>query len=222
MSDPVHYGVVYVYVYANDVAQLLYYNIQRLNPYDNNKCNNNSPQYVILDRTVRIQDDDTVNYVVNDIFRSNNNDMNPNNNDNAMINANCYYDDTNNTLSFYLLWQHVQVRALNDDHNDVIVDHHTSDDDYGIHVIHDTARNNNDFVFTDDDDHNNVLVNNHASDSDHDIHVNNNIHIKNNDDVIDDNITYNNSFKSSTCIDNNDVGDTDCDCYNDHNYHIHK
>ena len=66
--DTAHYGVVYVYVYANDLAQLLYCNIQRLNPYDNNKCNNNSPQYVILDCTVRIQDDDTVNYVVNDIF----------------------------------------------------------------------------------------------------------------------------------------------------------
>ena len=67
-NDTVHYGVVYVYVYANDVAQLLYYNIQRLNPYDNNKCNNNSLKYVILDHTVRIQDDDTVNYVVNDIL----------------------------------------------------------------------------------------------------------------------------------------------------------
>ena len=37
--DTAHYGVVYVYVYANDLAQLLYCNIQRLNPYDNNKCN---------------------------------------------------------------------------------------------------------------------------------------------------------------------------------------
>ena len=54
----------------------------------------------------------------------------------------------------------------------------------------------------------------------YDIHVNNYIHIKNDDDVIDDNRTYNNPFKSSTCIDNNNVGDTDCDCYNDHNNHI--
>ena len=34
--DPVHYGVVYVYLYANDVAQLLFYNIQGLNPDDTN------------------------------------------------------------------------------------------------------------------------------------------------------------------------------------------
>ena len=48
---------LYMYTfYANDVAQLLYYNIQRLNPYDNNKCNNMN-QY----------NDDVVNYVVNDI-----------------------------------------------------------------------------------------------------------------------------------------------------------
>ena len=35
--DPVHYGVVYEYVYANDV---LFYNIQGFNPFGNNKCNN--------------------------------------------------------------------------------------------------------------------------------------------------------------------------------------
>ena len=40
--DPLQYGVVYTYVYANDVAHLLYYNIQGFNPYDNNKCNNMS------------------------------------------------------------------------------------------------------------------------------------------------------------------------------------
>ena len=68
VSSTVHYGVVYVYIYENDVAQQLYYNIQHFSPYNNNKCNNNRPQYVILDHTVNIQDDDTVNYVVNDIF----------------------------------------------------------------------------------------------------------------------------------------------------------
>ena len=68
VSSLVHYGVVYVYIYENDVAQQLYYNIQHFGPYNNNKCNNNRPQYVILDHTVHIQDDDTVNYVVNDIF----------------------------------------------------------------------------------------------------------------------------------------------------------
>ena len=39
-GDLVHYGVVYVYVYTNDEAQLLFYNIQGLNPHNNNKCNN--------------------------------------------------------------------------------------------------------------------------------------------------------------------------------------
>ena len=56
-----------------------------------------------------------------------------------------YYDDTNNTpskytydcgnnniLSFYLLWKQVQVRVLDDDHNDVIVDHHASDNDHNF------------------------------------------------------------------------------------------
>ena len=66
--DPVHYGVIYAYVYANDVAQLLFYNIQGFDPYDNNKCNsmncyngdyndvvcNNSPQDINVDCTVRI------------------------------------------------------------------------------------------------------------------------------------------------------------------------
>ena len=72
--DPVHYGVVYEYVYANDV---LFYIMQGFNPYGNNKCNdknryngdyndvvcNNSPQDINVDCTVRIQD----NYVINDI-----------------------------------------------------------------------------------------------------------------------------------------------------------
>ena len=70
VSDPVHHGVVYAYVYTNDVAQILYYNIQRCNQYDNNKCNNmnpyngdrngvvckNNPQYVKMDWTVHIHD----------------------------------------------------------------------------------------------------------------------------------------------------------------------
>ena len=45
--------------------------------------------------------------------------MNPNNDDNVDVNANCYYDDTNNIMSFYLLWEQVQVRILDDDHSDV-------------------------------------------------------------------------------------------------------
>ena len=61
------YEYVYEYIYANDVAPLLLYNIQGFNTYDNNKCNNNSPQYIILDCSVRIQIDGTINYVVNDI-----------------------------------------------------------------------------------------------------------------------------------------------------------
>ena len=60
--------------------------------------------------------------LVNDIVQSNNNDMNPNNDDNVNINANCYYNDTNNILSFYLLWEQVQVRVLDDDHNNNHVD----------------------------------------------------------------------------------------------------
>ena len=57
-------------MYANDVDQLLFYNIQGLNLYDNNKYNNmnqyngdendavcyNSPQDVKVDRTVCIHD----------------------------------------------------------------------------------------------------------------------------------------------------------------------
>ena len=68
--DPVHYGVVYAYVYANDVLQLLLYNIQGLNPYDNNERNNmnqynsgkndvvcnNSTQDVNVNRPVCIYD----------------------------------------------------------------------------------------------------------------------------------------------------------------------
>ena len=62
--------------------------------------------------------------------------MNPNNDDNAKVNANCCYDDTNNSLykynddcgnnnilSFYFWWKQVQVRVLDDDHNDVTIDH---------------------------------------------------------------------------------------------------
>ena len=45
--------------------------------------------------------------------------MNPNNDNNVNVNFNCYYDYTNNILSFYVLWQQVQVIVLDDDHNDV-------------------------------------------------------------------------------------------------------
>ena len=38
--DPVHYGIIYAHVCANDVAQQLFYNMQGFNLYDNNKCNN--------------------------------------------------------------------------------------------------------------------------------------------------------------------------------------
>ena len=101
----------------------------------------------------------------------NNSDMNPNNDDNVKVNVNCCYDDMNDILSFYLWWQQVKVRVLDDDHNDITVDHYACDNDYDIHVIHDTARNNNGLVFTDDDDdHNDVIVKHHANDSDCDVH----------------------------------------------------
>ena len=38
--------------------------------------------------------------------------MNPNNDDNMKVNANCHYDDTKNILSFYLPWKQVQVRDI--------------------------------------------------------------------------------------------------------------
>ena len=173
--NPVHYGVVYAHEYANNVAQLLSYNIH------DTVCNDN-------EHTTSQTYDNVVTYgVVNDIGRSNNSDMNPNNDNNMKVNTNCHYDDTNNILSFYLPWKQVQIRVLNDDHNDIFVDHYACDNDYDIHVIHDAPRNNNDLIFTDDGDHDNDIVNRHASDGDHDIYVNNNIHIKNNDDIIYDN-----------------------------------
>ena len=66
--DNVHYGVVYASVYTYGVAQILFYNIQGLNLYANNKCNNmnryncydnnivykNSPQYVDVKRIAHI------------------------------------------------------------------------------------------------------------------------------------------------------------------------
>ena len=111
--------------------------------------------------------------------------MHPNNDDNVKVNANCYYNDTNTLLSSYLLWKQVQVRVLDDHHNDILVDHYSYDNDYDIHVIHDTARNNNDLEFMDDDQyHNDVIVNHHANDSDRDVRVNNNTHIKNNNKAI--------------------------------------
>ena len=87
---------IYIY-YVYGVAQILFYNIQGLNPNDNNKCNNmnrynycdnnivckNSPHDVDVDRTVSIQDDSAVNFVVNDVVPNNNRDMNPNTDDNV-------------------------------------------------------------------------------------------------------------------------------------------
>ena len=101
--------------------------------------------------------------------------MNPNNDDNVKVDANCYddnvkvdancyYDDTNknpskyyddcgnnNILSFYLWWKQVQVRVSDDECSDVIVDHHACDNDYNIHVVHDTVRDNFDLVYKDND-----------------------------------------------------------------------
>ena len=71
----------------------------------------------------------------------NNSDMNPNNDDNVKANVQCRYDDTNNILSFYLLWQQVQVRALDYDNNDVIVDCYAIDNDHDLYAIHDIVRN---------------------------------------------------------------------------------
>ena len=65
-----------------------YNNIHQYNGDYNDVVCNNSPQYVISDRTVHIQDEGTLNYVVNVIVQSKNNDINLNNDDNAMINAN--------------------------------------------------------------------------------------------------------------------------------------
>ena len=113
---------------------------------------------------------------------------------NVKIHVNCCYDDTYNILSFYLWWQQVQVRVLDDDHNNVIIDHHANDNDYDLHVandkdydphvIHDTVRNNNDLVFIDDDDYNDIIGNYRASDSDCDVHINTNTHLKNNNDNV--------------------------------------
>ena len=72
--DPVHYGVVYEYiyeyVYANEVARYysIIYKVSLCMTITNGMIIVHSPQYVILDRTVRIQDDGTGNYVVNDII----------------------------------------------------------------------------------------------------------------------------------------------------------
>ena len=62
--------------------------------------------------------------------------MNLNNDDNAKVDANCYYDDMNNSPSkynddcgnnnicFIYFWKkQVQIQVLDDGHNDVIVDH---------------------------------------------------------------------------------------------------
>ena len=101
---------------------------------------NNSTQDANVDHTIRIHDDDAANYVVNVIVRSNNNDMSPNNDDDVNVNANCYYDATNNILSFYLLWQQVQVRVLDNDYNDINDNNLT----YNNPFEYDTHEDNND------------------------------------------------------------------------------
>ena len=128
--------------------------------------------------------------------------MDPNNDDNVKVDGNCYYDDTNNILSFYLLCKQIQVRVLDDAHNDILVDHYAYGNDYDIHVTHYTAHNNKDLVFMDDDDQNDVIVNHHASDSNHDVHINNNTHIKNNDNVI----YYNDDENNNNHVNRCDIG----------------
>ena len=56
------------------------------------------------------------------------------------------------------MWKQVQVRISD-------VDHHACGNDYNIHFIHNTVRDNYDLMFKDDDD---VIVNHHASDIVHD------------------------------------------------------
>ena len=75
------------------------------------------------------------------------------------------------------MWKQVQVRVLDDDHNNVIVDHgasyndynfivvHASNNDHDIHAMHDIIRNNHDLVYK-DNTCNNINPNN--NDTDHD------------------------------------------------------
>ena len=174
--NPVHYGVVFAYEYPNDVAQLLLYHIY----------------YTIRNYTY--------DNVVNNTVRSNNKYINTNNDDNVKVGANYYDDDTNNILYFYLSRKQVQVEALDDDKCDILVDRYAYDNDYDIHIIHDTERNNHDLVFMDDDDHNDdVIVNHHAGDSDRDVHGNDNTHIKSTDNVIYDNDDEDNNNHVDRC-----------------------
>ena len=64
----------------------------------------------------------------------------------------------------------------------LLLDHHTSDNDHDIHVIHNTVCNNH---FN--DDHNDVIVDHHASDNDHDIHVIHDTVLNNHDLIYNDN-----------------------------------
>ena len=82
----------------------------------------------------------------------NNSDINPNNDDNVKVNVNCCYDDTNNILSFYLWWQQVQVRSLDDDHDSYDLDHKTIDHNtirYGNNNTH--IKNNDDVMYDNND-----------------------------------------------------------------------
>ena len=177
--DPINYWVVYVYVYANDVIQLLFYNIQGSNLYDNKDvvCDKN----VNLNFIVQIHiDKNEVEYTYltyNDVHDCYNDDFSCSDYD-ANVDANCYHDDmnngpsehtydcgNNNILFFYLLWKQVQLWVLDDNHNDVIIDHHASDNDHDIHVIHDTLRNNHNLVYK-DNKCNNINPNNYDTNCD--------------------------------------------------------
>ena len=92
--NPVHYGVVYAYKYENNVAQLQSYDMHGIVRNDNKHTT--SQTY-----------DDVVNYGVNGTIRSNNSDMNLNNNGSVKVDSNCHYDDKNNILFFYLPWKQV-------------------------------------------------------------------------------------------------------------------
>lgn len=95
-------------------------NTQTKNDYDNDHDIN------VIHDTVRSNDKHTTNQLydddVNDIVYSNNSDINLNNDDSANVDANCHYDDMNNSptkytddcrnnniVSFYLLWKQVKV-----------------------------------------------------------------------------------------------------------------
>ena len=68
--DLAHYGVVYAYMYVSDVAWLLLYNIQGLNPDDDNYNNMNRYHDTVRNNnepTTSQTNDNVVNYVINEI-----------------------------------------------------------------------------------------------------------------------------------------------------------